>query len=217
MEEQPNYFAIMPANVRYDNRLTPNAKLLFAEITALTNMNGKCFATNEYFAKLYDVDQRTISRWMSSLASNGYITIVVEQDENKQTVRHVQLCQGVPDKIVTPLPDKIVVHNNTTIVESNNNLTDSNIKEALEKWIAYKKERKQSYTKSGLNQCIEKLSKISNNDPYIAMQIVNESISNNWSGLFPLRGAKQKESVWQHNMRVMREMEEENNANENLF
>ena len=216
MDEQPNYFAIIPANVRYDNRLTPNAKLLFAEITALTNMNGKCFATNDYFAKLYGVDQRTISRWMSSLATNGYITIVVGQDENKQTVRHVQLCQGVPDKIVTPLPDKNVVHNNTTIVEYNNNLTDSNIKDALEKWIAYKKERKQSYTKSGLNQCIEKLTKISNNNPKIAMQIVNESISNNWSGLFPLKTIQQKESVFEHNMRVMKQMEEEN-ANESLF
>ena len=40
---------IIPADVRYAN-ITPNAKLLYAEITALLHMNGKCFASNQYFS-----------------------------------------------------------------------------------------------------------------------------------------------------------------------
>ena len=42
MIERPNYYAILSAEVRYDNRLKPNVKLLYAEITALCNMNKEC-------------------------------------------------------------------------------------------------------------------------------------------------------------------------------
>lgn len=37
--EQPGFFAILPANVRYDNRLKAQEKILYAEITALSNIN----------------------------------------------------------------------------------------------------------------------------------------------------------------------------------
>ena len=42
-------------------------------------------------------------------------------------------------------------------------------------------------------------------------------MANNYAGLYPPKENKKKESVWDHNMRVMKEMEEENNANEKLF
>ena len=71
--ENPNYYSVIPADVRYDKRLTPNAKLLYAEITSLCNMNGKCFATNEYFAQLYGVSKRSISKRINQLVEFGYV------------------------------------------------------------------------------------------------------------------------------------------------
>lgn len=73
--DQPSYYAIIPADVRYDKKLRPNAKLLYGEITALCSQEGYCWADNSYFANLYQVDNKTISRWISSLESCGYLSI----------------------------------------------------------------------------------------------------------------------------------------------
>ena len=72
---EKGYYAVLPANIRYDKSITPNAKLLYAEITALTNDKGYCWATNAYFAELYSVSKQSISAWLSSLKEKGYISI----------------------------------------------------------------------------------------------------------------------------------------------
>lgn len=67
------YYAVVPAEVRYDPDLKPNAKLLYGELTALCNDKGYCWATNEYFAELYGLSAGTISRLISQLEKKGYI------------------------------------------------------------------------------------------------------------------------------------------------
>lgn len=71
--EEPNYYAIIPGNVRYDKELSPLAKLLYGEITALSNKEGYCYASNNYFATLYGCSKVTIQRQISLLVDKGYI------------------------------------------------------------------------------------------------------------------------------------------------
>lgn len=88
IENKPNYFSAIPATVRYDNRLCPHAVLLFGEITALCNVEGFCCETNNYFATLYKVGKKSVSRWIKQLVDYGYIKSVIEYGKDtKQIIR----------------------------------------------------------------------------------------------------------------------------------
>lgn len=83
MHEQPSYYSILTANVRYDKRLRASEKVFFSEITALSNKYGYCTASNRYFANLYEVSKDTVSTWMSDLVKLGYVKR--EEIRNEQT------------------------------------------------------------------------------------------------------------------------------------
>lgn len=72
-DRKPGYWAVLPSDVRYDPDLRPNAKLLYAEISALANATGYCWATNERFAELFNLSIGTVSRLVSQLEDKGYI------------------------------------------------------------------------------------------------------------------------------------------------
>ena len=129
-----SYYAIIPANVRYDKNITPNAKLLYAEITALCNEKGYCWATNAYFAELYEVSKKTVSVWVNSLAKNGYIDVSIdykngtkEIDSRKITLKHPMENKkdtypqnnggGMEEKKDTPMEENVkgnnTINNNT--------------------------------------------------------------------------------------------------------
>lgn len=77
---KPGYWAVLPAKVRYDETLRPNAKLLYAEITALSEKTGFCWAKNSYFAELFGLAERTVSDLIGTLEARGYISVEVIND-----------------------------------------------------------------------------------------------------------------------------------------
>lgn len=97
-EKRPGYYAVIPAEVRYDDQLQANAKLLYGEISALLNEEGYCFASNAYFAQLYEVTERAISGWISKLQKRGYIAVTLEtSDDDQVSNRKIRLSVSVPD------------------------------------------------------------------------------------------------------------------------
>ena len=123
---KPNYYATIPADVRYNKKLTPNAKLLYAEITALSQKDGSCWASNKYFSKLYDVSTVTISRWVSSLVENNFINreIVYKKGTKEIDKRYLQLCNGGINKNVNAPINKNVKDNNTSINNTSINISN---------------------------------------------------------------------------------------------
>ena len=122
---QKNFYAIIPAFIRYDKDLQPNAKLLYGEITALSNEKGFCWAENEYFANLYNVSKTSISKWISSLIKKQYITseIVYKQGTKEIEHRYLRIVGGgIEEKLNTPIEEKLKdnnTSNNNTLKEIN--------------------------------------------------------------------------------------------------
>jgi len=88
MEEdiRANYYAIIPAYIRYNKELKFGERLMYGEITALSNKSGYCYASNKYFADLYGVSQSTISRWISHLAELNSIDVQIIRNEKKEII-----------------------------------------------------------------------------------------------------------------------------------
>lgn len=122
MPEKPGYYAIIPADVRYDKDLSSTEKLMYAEISALSNAYGFCNASNQYFANLYNMAIRHIQRVFSHLADKGYIRIEVNGKERKIFITGVTKMSWEGDKNVMVHYDKNVTHNNTSINNKFNNI-----------------------------------------------------------------------------------------------
>lgn len=108
------YYAVIVADVRYDKTLKSNAKLLYGELTALCNQYGYCWATNEYFAKLYGLAPATISRLISQLESRGYIRCEMAATETGSERRiyagMFSVCPmrgGIDENVKTPLDENV--------------------------------------------------------------------------------------------------------------
>lgn len=123
-ENNSNYYAIIPAFVRYNKDLKSTEKLLYGEITALSNKNGYCYANNRYFAELYGVTNETISRWLSHLQKLKFVKMQVIRDSKQAVIsRHIYIfdvpyCQKnqYPYCQTDQYPiDKNVKENNTSI------------------------------------------------------------------------------------------------------
>lgn len=100
MDEIPNYYAIIPASVRYNNDLKATEKLMYGEISALSNKDGICYATNSYFAGLYNVEKETISRWIAHLKELGFVNLKIEyKPGTKEIIKRIIEINGIPVKV----------------------------------------------------------------------------------------------------------------------
>ncbi len=166
---RPGYYAIIPADVRYDDRLPPNAKLLYGEIAALIGKDGYCYATNQYFAEIYSCTLKSISRLISALEEMNYIVTEIERDQfGKVKRRKIYLRVSVPeihpvDKIVPSTGqdcpngmDKIVQYTNTRNTDIKDaprkkpqaSLTDEQQHELFVSWITEQGASWPSYSKN---------------------------------------------------------------------
>lgn len=175
-----NYYAVIPSHVRYDEDLTPNAKLMFAELTALSNEKGYCYATNKYFGKLYNVSIVSVSKWINQLKEKGFIKVefdyenkVIKQRKiyiiNPEEVLNISL-RGIKEKFKD---NNINTYINNNIPKTYNSLIEKSfphIKDLFPKEVQPKTESQIIQWKD----CLDKLERIEKYDSRAVYYIIKK-------------------------------------------
>lgn len=187
MEEKPNYYAIIPAEVRYNTQLRASEKLLFGEITALSNATGICTASNSYFASLYDVVPSAITKWISDLAKYDYIKVEYET-AGKEIKRRIIRLSGTHkyDEVFT----KVVEGYSQKAKENNTSNNNTSIKKEIYKEKRFKKPSLEEVKE----YCIERGNSVN------AEQFIDFYESNGWKvGKNSMKDWKACVRTWERN------------------
>lgn len=128
------YYTILPAEIRLDKRLSAFEKILYSDILALANKKGYCYATNQYFAKTYQMSISSISHAISKLVDLDFIKRIYEYKDNTKMIErrklYVQIINNTPIKnFPYPLGEKT----NQGIGDNckDNNININNIKDNM--------------------------------------------------------------------------------------
>lgn len=67
-------FSVIPNKIKYDSNISFLSKFILSDIVSFSN-TSICFASNGYFAELYNLSESTIKRAIKELKDNKYISI----------------------------------------------------------------------------------------------------------------------------------------------
>lgn len=121
----------VPIEIIKIKNLTITQKVLLSQIASLDNEEG-CFATNSYFAELFNLSKTQISNIISDLKEKGWINITYKYKENTKCIekRIIKinsppypniLNRGIKSNINTPIKtdfkdnNKYINHKNNSI------------------------------------------------------------------------------------------------------
>jgi len=102
---EPSFFAVIPATVRYE-KIPDGAKLLYGEISALCNKKGYCWAGNDYFAELFQVNERTIRNWIEALRDKRHISVYFNYVPGKKEIESRIIRLTCAETVKKTQPDK---------------------------------------------------------------------------------------------------------------
>ncbi len=123
INEKPSFYAVLPAHVRYEKRLKPAERLLFAEISALTNKFGYCTASNGYFADLYETRKETVSKWISHLSELGFLRLEMVYEGKQIKGRKI----WIDEKVMTPIDEKVMTPIDEKVKGNNTRLNNTRL------------------------------------------------------------------------------------------
>jgi len=126
----PNFYTVIPSYVRYNRALSWFDMIFYAEIVAMTNVKGYCWASNSYFEMVFNVSDRTVRRSLSVLSEANLVSIQIDQANGNQ--RYIYLVLDPTDKNVrTPMDKNVRPLSFSKEKDTNNIINNTVIKPAF--------------------------------------------------------------------------------------
>lgn len=196
----------IPKAVWLDRRLNALDKIILAEIDSLDQGERGCFASNQYIAEFCQCSERKVSEAISKLTEYGYIWVQSFDGRTRELRSSLTKISSLPSKICetdTQNLREINIDNNidtntrkkerkkaptgssyeTIISEYSSN---QDLQQALLEFVKMRKLIKKPLTDRALRLILSKLDTLASNDGE-KISILNQSIVNNWQGVFPLK------------------------------
>lgn len=201
----------IPIDIWKDKNLSWNEKLLYLEIDSFTSKDKDCFISDEYIANFLGINTTNANKTLSSLIKKGYV--VKTRFDGRH--RFVKAALSTSTTLSCYEQQTSHAHDSTIIINNKDNITNTNNKqekedtiisskkkapksdepiviapemqEVVDTWMQYKKEKGQSYKPTGFKTFYKNLCELSDNNPQVAMAIIEQSMRSNYAGIFPLR------------------------------
>ena len=155
----------------------------------------------------YSVD--TLRKYINELVTSGWLIKGEQTNENgvfgavEYTLKATKISdteffrhgnnQPQINKDIKEIKTETIKEKEDTIISSKKkysldlSIVAPEMREAVDLWLAYKKEKGQTYKPTGFKTFYNNLIKLSDNNPMLAMRIVEKSMQNNYAGIFALR------------------------------
>lgn len=196
-------YQVIPRDLIFDNTLSDRARFIFCFMAA--KPNGWDFYL-EPMAKEIGYSVETLRKYINELVKSGWLT--KGEQERREGNRYGAVVYTLNEKVPTRKnadTENLGDEKNPIQIEKRvNNKKDKNkdiidyqfipieFQSIFADWLEYKKQRKEAYkTGKSIQCCYNKLIKLSGGNPDIAKQIVEQSMANNWAGLFELKTENQ--------------------------
>lgn len=190
-----------------DTDLVFMEKMMLSAIKQLDKTSKGCFASNNYFADLFDITPGRASQLINSLKEKGYINVKLSKDGKITTGRTITVFNKL-NRVFRKLNGGIKYSKRGYLIYCEGNSKDINNKDIKKKntkkkkepdlskviipdnlnqkawteWMSYKQAIKKQYTSHiGINKAMKNLSKIPHDNQ---QNCIDEAIGREWEGFF---------------------------------
>lgn len=200
--------AIIPAKIVADRTISSEAKIMYGQIVYNLCENG----ANTYCLDVSDQISLTelIKCGYINMYEDGQLVIVTRAEKSAPASSRppappsplpatLPVTPRNPPSIITPEPSiartKTPVEEDPEIQKMIADLPE-NVRKGVEQWLAYKREKRQTYKKIGLKNFLAKVGRTTSEFGIAAVVVlINDTIANNWQGVPWEKLERQRQAV----------------------